>query len=526
MSTFHGLEMAKQTLFAQQSALYTTGHNIANANTKGYTRQRVNFGTMRPYPVPAVNRPEIPGQLGTGVEVSSIQRIRNKFLDAQFRSENSRMNHWETTSHSLSRMERLLNEPSDSGLSKTMDLFWESLNDLAVHPDKPGARSVVAERAKSVTDTFNHLAKSLEDIQNDLRAEIGSGEDKINSLLRQINRINEQVKTIEPHGYLANDLYDDRDRLIDELSELININVEYHRSEGGALDIADGIVSIELVDQRGQSFEDPIMLLEEDVNYADDYTFIDIQPDQGEGAIETIVFHPDSDADAIDAYHLIEQTQGSLISLISSFGYQAEDDSVYGDYPEMIDKLDQLAFTFTQTFNEIHQEGYDLNRESGRNFFEELTELEGAAKNVTVLQEIIDDPSFIAAGYLESGSEEDRYAGNGDNALRLADMFDAPIPNEDDTDVGLDNRSPREYLQSMISTLGIHAQEANRMKDNTTILRSQVDEQRMSVSAVSLDEEMSNMIKFQHAYNAAARNMTVIDEMIDRIINGMGLVGR
>lgn len=525
MSTFHGLEMAKQTLFAQQSALYTTGHNIANANTEGYTRQRVNFGATRPFPVPAVNRLEIPGQQGTGVEVSSIQRIRDKFLDAQFRTENSRMNHWDTKSHSLSRMERLLNEPSDSGLAKTMDLLWESLHDLAVHPDKPGARSVVAERAKSVTDTFNHLAKSLEDIQTDLRSEIDNGEDKINSLLRQINRINEQIKTIEPHGYLANDLYDDRDRLIDELSELINIEVEYHKSEGGSLDIADGIVSIELVDQRGQSFDDPIMLLEEDVNYADNYTFIEIDP--AEGTVESIIFHPDSDSDKIEseAYHLIDQTQGSLISLISSYSYSDGDD-VVGDYPEMIEQLDQLAFEFTKKFNEIHQEGYDLNRDSGRNFFEELTESEGAAKNVTVLKDILDNPSLIAAGYLENDSEDDRYTGNGENALRLADMFDAPIPSEDDSNEGLDNRSPREYLQSMISTLGIHAQEANRMKDNTNILRSQVDEQRMSVSAVSLDEEMSNMIKIQHAYNAAARNMTAIDEMIDRIINGMGLVGR
>src|SRR5690625_571794 len=268
MSTFHGLEMAKQALFAQQSALYTTGHNISNANTEGYSRQRVNFEAMRPFPVPAKNRPDIPGQLGTGVQISSIQRVRDEFLDIQFRSENSRMNHWQTKSHSLSRMERLLNEPSDSGLAKTMDLFWQSLQDLAVHPEKPGARSVVAERAKSVTDTFNHLAKSLENIQTDLRAEIGGAEDKVNSLLRQINRINEQVRKIEPHGYLANDLYDNRDRLIDELSELVSINVEFHKSEGGALDIADGIVSIELVDQRGHSFPDPIMLLDVTEDYA------------------------------------------------------------------------------------------------------------------------------------------------------------------------------------------------------------------------------------------------------------------
>src|SRR5690625_1187975 len=119
MSSFHGLEMAKQALFAQQAALYTTGHNIANANTEGYSRQRVNFKTMSPYTAPGRNRPEIPGQMGTGVQVGTVERIRNQFLDYQFRTENSKSGYWDTKADALSRMEELLNEPSDSGLSRS-----------------------------------------------------------------------------------------------------------------------------------------------------------------------------------------------------------------------------------------------------------------------------------------------------------------------------------------------------------------------------------------------------------------------
>src|SRR5699024_1323620 len=135
MSSFHGLEMAKQALFAQQSALYTTSHNISNANTKGYSRQRVNFETMSPYPTGSRNRPQIPGQMGTGVQIDAVQRIRDKFLDYQFRTENSRLGYWDSLSSSLSRMEELLNEPSESGLSKTMDEFWQSLQELSTRPD-------------------------------------------------------------------------------------------------------------------------------------------------------------------------------------------------------------------------------------------------------------------------------------------------------------------------------------------------------------------------------------------------------
>src|SRR5690625_159690 len=143
MSTFHGLEMAKRALFAQQGALYTTGHNIANVNTDGYSRQRVNFQTSTPFPVPSRVQPQISGQIGTGVDIGTMERIRNKFLDMQFRSENSRHEYWDTKQTTLSRLENLLNEPSSSGLSNTMDQFWQSLQDLASNPENDGDRQSV-----------------------------------------------------------------------------------------------------------------------------------------------------------------------------------------------------------------------------------------------------------------------------------------------------------------------------------------------------------------------------------------------
>src|SRR5690625_5211438 len=225
MSTFQGLEMAKRALFAQQGALYTTGHNISNVNTEGYSRQRVNFKTTSPFPTPSRIQPHIKGQIGTGVEIGIVDRIRNKFLDMQYRSENSRMGYWETRSEALSRMEELLNEPTENGLNKTMDRFWQSLQDLADNPENDGARSVVAQRGLAVAETFNHLHRSLTSIQKDLKEEIVQSVDDVNGLLNDINEINKQIRKIEPHGMLANDLYDERDRLLDQLSEYVNIKV-------------------------------------------------------------------------------------------------------------------------------------------------------------------------------------------------------------------------------------------------------------------------------------------------------------
>lgn len=506
MSTFHGLEMAKQALFAQQAALYTTGHNISNANTEGYSRQRVNFETLPAFPTGSRNRPQIPGQMGTGVEIGSVQRVRNKFLDYQFRAENSKTGYWDSKADALSRMEELLNEPSDSGLSKTMGQFWESLQDLAANPDNSGARSVVSHRGFAVAETFNHLAQSLDSIRSDLKNQIDVTVSDANSLLRQINELNNQIKQIEPHGYVANDLYDDRDRLIDELSEIVNIKVTNHTSSDSSLAIADGIVSIELVNASGQPLANPPILLIDGQAKDQSKAVHELDVTYNNNAVESISVAGHGNLEPLDLMDSI----GSLKGLIESYGYADESgvNGVTGEYPNMLAELDKMAAAFAKEFNRVHQLGGNGN--SDQDFFE--FDAENAAASISVLKEIMDDPSLINAS-------ADDTSGNGENALALADIFTTDL-----TD--LDGKSVNNFFDSLIGQLGVRAEEANRMSRNTGILRSQVVEQRMSVSAVSLDEEMSNMIKFQHAYSAAARSMTTIDEMLDRIINGMGLVGR
>ena len=498
MSTFHGLEMARQALSAQQSALYTTGHNISNANTEDYSRQRVNFETMSPYPSASRNRPEMPGQMGTGVKTGSVERIRNQFLDYQFRAENSKSGFWTSKSEALSRLERLMNEPSETGLSKTMDQFWQSLQDLSVNPGSSGERSVVAQRGLALAETFNYTADSLESIRSDLKNEIDITVDSANSLLSQINGINEQIKEIEPHGYLANDLYDERDRLIDELSGIVNIKVSYTKSGNGALDIADGLATIELADNNGDA---STKLLDGDSGEIQKLSVAYSDEENERQAVAGIVIG-DNDSKPIADF----QSAGSLKGTIEAYGYTS-DEGVKGIYTDMLNDMDQMAEAFANAFNEVHKDADGNSIE----FFEFDAEA-GVAASITVNQSIIDNPGLIIA----SG---DGSAGNGDNASALAAVFDQPL---DD----LDGVSVKKFYESRIGEMGVMAQEANRMADNTEILRSQVENQRLSVSAVSLDEEMSNMIKFQHAYNAAARSMTTIDEMLDRIINSMGLVGR
>ncbi|CAM3952462.1 flagellar hook-associated protein FlgK [Mesobacillus thioparans] len=513
-STFMGLETARRGMFTQQSALHTTGHNIANANTPGFTRQRINFEQTEPYPNASLNRPQIPGQVGTGVKAGSIQRVRESFLDVQYRGENNKLGYWETRAEAYNKLEEVLNEPSDSGLAKTMDQFWQSLQDLAVNPTNPGARSVVRQRGIAVAETFNYLHNSLSSIQRDLKNEISVTEKEINSLTYQISKINGQIADVEPHGYLPNDLYDERDRLIDQLSSLVNIKVDYTNSGGGSLKMADGQAVIKMISDSGRELG---ILVSGDRNNNVTVNF--------DGADESVksVSIGNSKFDFTEL-----KSTGKLKALVDSYGYE-ESGKVDGVYPNMLAELDNLAFTFATEFNNIHKDGMSPNdiaskTKAGNAFFSDSENVDlqhkGFASRIQLADAINQSLDNIATA---DGSDiANATIGNSANILKLANIIN------DKFDYAGNNQKAnfRNYYEGVIGGMAVKSQEAVRLTQNSGSLRESVENRRKSVSSVSLDEEMTNMIQFQHAYNASARMITLQDEMLDKIINGMGTVGR
>ncbi len=715
-----GLETARRGMFTQQSALHTTGHNISNANTPGYTRQRINFAQTEPYPGASLNRPQIPGQFGTGVKAESVQRIREGFLDIQYRGENNKLGYWETRAESYKKMEEIMNEPSDSGLAQSMDMFWQALQDLAVNPSNPGARSVVRQRGVAVAETFNYLSSSLTAIKQDIKNETLVTEKEINSLAEQINKINGQIADVEPHGYLPNDLYDERDRLIDQLSSLVNIKVDYRPSGGNSSAIAEGKAFISIMSEAGA----PLGIL---VGAGGSNT-LEVKYDGLDGSVNEIKLGTGSiDINAFDS-------KGKLKALIESHGYQTVDASnnkiVKGIYSSMLTELDNMAYTFATEFNKVHENGLSPNEikngdldisffadirtnppapvapkadivfvvdntgsmssiqqevannisdfvnvlsskgindyrigvvsyydstinevdfsgsqwttdatavknalsaltnaggtenlmgtvdqviqnysfrpnEGGANFkhvvfvtnegiddkalqtdimqklqqngiqthgvvdashsdINELNNLisstngssinlndtswgskltsiignkignaasvgasipgekKGFAGRIQVSAEIMNSLDNIAHTTMPaSGNPSDATLGDASNILALADVINKPFNYGNDM-----NSNFRNYYEVIVGGMAVDSQESVRLSGNSGALRQAVEERRMSVSSVSLDEEMTNMIQFQHAYNASARMITLQDEMLDKIINGMGTVGR
>lgn len=553
-STFMGLEASRRGLFTQQSALYTTGHNISNANTEGYSRQRVNMEATLPYPGIGLNAPTTPGFIGTGVQAQSVQRIRDSFIDSQYRQETNKLGYWESRSEAITQIEDVLNEPSDYGLAKSLDEFWKSLQDLSVNPENGGARSVVVQRGIAVADSFNYMHKSITQLQENAGAEIGIALRDVNSVLKQIASINEQIQTIEPNGYMPNDLYDARDTLLDELSTYFPIETSNKPSGGNALAIAEGSVTISLKLKDGTS-----------VKLVDGKDFAQLR--NSDPSLSTDGVTPSA---AVEGFHIVRvgadgtdipldenwdepitantydvttfSDLGKLKSLVNSYGYMSNPtdpvDSTTaaekGLFSEMKEKLNLMAKSFAEEFNKIHTggpnddptnpkytQGSNLYGDSGKDFFvvknPTIPSIPIDASNIYVSSDIINDPGKIVA----SDSKPDPAnpePGNGKFALKLANIKFVNL-----SDLG--NVSVQTYFEGLVGQLGVDGQQAQRMQYNSATLQLAVTERRASTSSVSLDEEMTNMITFQQAYNANARMITVVDEILDKIINGMGRVG-
>jgi flagellar hook-associated protein 1 FlgK len=477
VSTFHGLEVGRRGLFAQQMALNTTGHNIANANTNGYTRQRVEMQATNPISTSGV-------KLGTGVETTQIVRLREEYLDVQIRGEHKNTGYWEAKSETFSKIEELLNEPSEDGLASTMDEFWKGWQELANHPESSASRSIVRQRGVAVAETFKHIMDSLNDIETDIKHVIETKTNEINSLAKQIGSLNAQISRVVPNDYQPNDLYDQRDVLIDQLSKLVNVKVS--PGENGMVDVSVG--NEKLVSGK-------------------DSKTLTLGYDLTTGLLDPTEFKIGGNTIALDG--------GELAGYIEAFGkINGGDMNVL---PKMKNALNELAKAFADEINRVHKTGMNLDNIEGLSSLKVEFFIGTNASNLQVHPDIMKSLNMIAAAKEESPGKSS--SGNGKNAQAMADIKFSTI------NISGSDTSVSDFYRNIIGQLGIDSQESQRMLENSELIVKQVENRRQSVSGVSLDEEMTNMIKFQQAYNASARLVTAMDQCLDKIINGMGRVG-
>jgi len=450
---------------AHQKAMQTTAHNIANASTEGYTRQRVVMVPTPAYPVPAMSRPGGQGwQVGTGVDVQEVRRIRDEFLDQQIRKETATLGQWEQTQYVLQQVEVVFNEPSDTGLSTLMSQFWDAWQELSKQAESSPIRMTVVETATALAEAFNHSARQLLGIISDINQTVELKVKEINSMARQIADLNGQIVAIKAAGDQPNDLMDQRDLLLDKLSKIIDFT--YYIASDGSITVTLG---------------------------------------GGGNLVEGTTIH-NLKYLGLSEVGWEEATQPPLtISNGEIYGLKEarEKANTY------LTELDKLVYHLATEVNSQHTAGYDLFGQQGEDFFVANGGGSITASNIQVNPNVKDNVGKIAAAKEQTG-----IPGDGNNALAIAQLRHELI-----ADLG--NVTFDDYYKNFTAMLGVQAHEATRMTTNQGVLVNQLTSRKESISGVSLDEEMAYMIQFQRGYEAAARLMTALDEMLDTLINRM-----
>jgi len=548
-SGFLGLNTALSGLFANQRSLGIVSHNIANANTEGYSRQVMNTVAYKPDVLPGGM-----GTLGVGVDVTAVKQIRDNYLDFKYRVENSVKGEWDARASVLTELEGIFNEPSDSSIAELLDQYYESLQSLQKNPENLTARTLVRQNTIALSEGTQRISNMLKDLQADLNYQFKSAVGEINSIADQIAKLNGTIYKAELEGGIANDVRDQRNVLVDQLSKLVN--VDYYEDEQNRFYVLVGGQQL-VAHYRADTLN--LVAREQKINEDDDDEIMDV-----------------------------EWSNGNKLNLYSGklLGLRDVRDNITGDkkgIPYYIDKLNEFIDTFTTTFNNIHEEGYGLDGSTGNYMFtidnmttaeyktylltkglngiaaDEVTasvmngvsalpedqklnkikeniakiftnnpayegktvkEIDGKyyvvdrmkATEVTIAKDLEDLNKFATATKLED------IPGDGTNVLKL-------IATRHDVEL-YEWGAPEDYIKSLVSNLGVDAAESNRVSKNQALLVNEYSTARDSIMGVSLDEEMANMIKYQTAYNANARMVNVFDEMLDLVVNRLGTVGR
>ncbi|WP_223065962.1 flagellar hook-associated protein FlgK [Paenibacillus caui] len=522
-STFHGLETSKRALFVNTTAMQTLGNNIANQNTEGYSRQRVNTSATKPIWQMGMTKSQMPGQLGTGVQVDSITRMRDSFLDIQYRRENTSLGAYDILNTTMTAIQNILNEPSDNGISSVMNDFWDSWEALNRDPSLLSARVAVSGAAQNLTDTLKHVGESLTNLETDTNSNIGKKVSEANNIASNIAKLNVLIRDNEAFGDHANDYRDQRDLLVDQLSKIVNIDVT--EDNRGMITVAAAGNNLLTGDQVTPMTEAAAQAATggELSGYAESLDEIANIRNQLNGMVDTLVNGPVTVT--LSNGYVTSANMTALNEVTLKDGSKIPAGQTIPKGSEVVSPMQVQV----DGFNGLHELGYNLENpaESGVPFF---TASGGGAftiDNISVNPDIIKDTNKIAASskYETVGGTNRTIRGNSDIANALASLRDVTFTFPDNL-TSLTEGTTDDYFRAVTSDLGIRANNIARNQDNQQNLVDSLQMSRQSVSGVNLDEELADMIRFQQAYNAAARSMTTVDEMLDRIINQMGIVGR
>ncbi|HEX3866518.1 MAG TPA: flagellar hook-associated protein FlgK [Gemmatimonadaceae bacterium] len=465
------LNMASTAMTAQQMGIQVASQNISNAETTGYSRQSVQLGTALPTVFPY-------GSVGTGVDIESITRSRDTLLDTTYRQASSGSSSASTTSDALNQIQSILGEPSDTGLSATLDQFWSAWSDLSSNPTDSSAKSVVLEAGQNVANTLNSFASQLDSLDQNNRGAMNADVNTVNSLANQVATYNNQIVSAQSNGQPANDLLDARDNILDQLSGIVGGQVVQHANGSAAVYVGGNM----LVD--GTSVK-PLTM--------------------NDGEPPTV-------------------TQGTDPTPISGIGGSlgAEMTMSATTIPGVMSQLDSLTQGLVQTVNSIHNgatvfTGNPAVASTAGNFFDVTNPPPAGGDPKLTARGIEVDPTLTADGVAASGAGATG-PGNNDVALAMAQLQTSTVSFTSSSGAPLGTMSIDDFYNQTVGNVATATQQAQDDSTVQSTLQSNADTRRQSVSGVSTDEELVNIIQYQHAYQAAARLVSVVNAMADTLV--------
>lgn len=526
---FSSFNTANKGLLANQTGLHTASHNIANANTRGYTRQRVEFKADIAYSLGGV------GQLGTGVKMDSIRRVVDDYITRQIREETGTLERYKAKSAVIDQLEVIFNEPSDTGLNFYLSEMFDSWQELSVNPESLNSKIIVARKSEALAETINHMTNQIINLKNETVDQLEKNALDFNSIVDKLKALNQQILNIAVSGQIPNDLLDQRDLMLQDLSEIANFHAsfdEYGRAtvtideveilagdEITELSLVKGIEENEdgtfnlVISRRGDSLKDPVYIRNLTEEQIADYK---------EG---TIIFNPKDKNVELTIDNIRPSTNH-----IRSGTIQGNQEALE-DIEESLDSLGRFARTMAKAINTIHTANNGPGEVDGVTYYNIFTiEEKNGVSYIRLSDEIQADESRIWVG-----KYPDSPVGDGSRALAIARLRNSKLLiTDDDIDLSYDpdTMSLEDKLGgitiegaygNIVVTIGISKEHSDNEIANQEVLVGQLDFKREASSGVSINEEMTNVIKFQKAYEANARVIQALTEMLDVLIHRTGV---
>ena len=521
-STFFGLSISYKGLQAAQTSITTTAHNLSNINTDGYTKQSVLLQASD-----ALRTYSTYGTIGSGVNVVEIKQTRDSYYDEKYRNNCANYGQYEAKNNYMTQVEDYLNEFLLSGFSKEYGNFFDAVNQLTITPADTSAKNQLINNAKSMTDYFNTLANNLRNVQADANNEVKDTVEHINTLAQNITALNKQINQIQANYGNANDLKDERNALIDDLSKLVNISVSETDIGNNLTDLQITINGNSLV--NGYNYHTlQTVSRDEPRNVSDAAGLYDIQWETGQpfniystslgGELKGLIDIRDGCNGEIEKYATTTDDDGNETyktdaegNILTDTVSKVDSNTNYKGVPYYQAQLNQFIQTFVSSINEILTKGVTSDGSaSGIPLFvmsdgsKALT-----ASSVTVNQDLIDNADLLATKYKESDGEA--------NTSLIVDLI-----NSKDAKI-YDGGTGTYFLESIVSDMSIEASKAINFTKNYNNLKTTIHNQRLSVMGVDTDEEAMDLVKFQQAYNLSSKMMTVMNQLYDRLINNTGV---